>query len=254
MLLPPLDESVGSPATGVHKGDVKSMAVIIEFTIPAGAFPFGRSTSGDPDVRVQLERLVPLGQDRIPFLWATGDDHSQFEGHLRDSEVVEHVEALTRVGDSVLYYVKWYTNKETFLNGLTDADGTIMEAHGDSAWSFTVRFKDHADLTRFHQFYQEKDFPVHIDRVYSPDEASRTEYGFGLTPEQRETLTLAVEQGYFAVPRETKLDEIADELGITRQAASERVRRATETVLRKSLIGLVAENFESPAGESAAED
>jgi len=31
---------------------------------------------------------------------------------------------------------------------------------------------------------------------------------------------------------------------LTQQAASERVRRGAETVLRKSLIGLVAENFE----------
>lgn len=122
-------------------------------------------------------------------------------------------------------------------------NGAILEAHGNGEWSFTLRFRDHADLTRFHQFYQAHDFPIHIDRVYAPDESSRTEYGFGLTPEQRETLTLAVEKGYFSVPRETKLDEIAEELGITRQAASERVRRGVETVLRKSLVGLVAENF-----------
>jgi len=230
------------------------MTVIIEFTLPADSFPFGRATSGDPNVRVQLERLVPLQETRIPFVWATGKDFEQFEQHLRDSEIVKHVEALTRVGDSVLYHVEWDTDKETFLNAVSDMNGTIMEAHGDSAWSFTMRFRDHADLTRFHQFYQDHEFPVHIDRVYAPDEESRTEYGFGLTPEQRETLIMAVEKGYFAVPRETKLDEIAEAVGITRQAASERVRRGAETVLRKSLIGLVAENFEPVGEESTGEE
>jgi hypothetical protein len=203
---------------------------------------------------VQLERLVPLKESRIPFLWATGEDFGQFEQHLRDSDIVKHVEALTRVGDSVLYYVEWYTDKEAFLNGISDRNGAIMEAHGDSAWSFTIRFRDHADLTRFHQFYQDNDFPVHIDRVYAPDETSRTEYGFGLTPEQRDTLIMAVEKGYFSVPRETKLDEIAEEAGITKQAASERVRRGAETVLRKSLIGLVAENHMAADEESANEE
>jgi len=62
---------------------------------------------------------------------------------------------------------------------------------------------------------------------------------------------MAVEKGYFSVPRETKLGEIADVVGITQQAASERVRRGAETVLRKSLIGLVAENFESVDEEPA---
>lgn len=225
------------------------MTVIIEFSLPSDSFPFGRSTSGDPGVRVQLERLVPLERDRIPFLWATGAEFEQFEQHLRNSEIVEHAEALTQVGSSVLYYTEWDTTRETFLNGVSDASGSIMEAHGDSTWSFTVRFRDHADLTRLHQFYQDNGYPVHVDRVYSPDETSRIEYGFGLTPEQRETLMLAVEGGYYAVPRETKLDDLAEELGITSQAASERVRRGTETVLRKALIGLVAESFEPVEGE-----
>jgi hypothetical protein len=167
--------------------------------------------------------------------------------------VVKEIEALTRIDDSVLYYVAWYENKETFLNGLSDAGGAIMEAHGDKRWSFTARFQDHAGLTRFHQFYQAHDFPVRLDRVYAPDDDSEIELGFGLTPEQRETLLLAVEGGYFSVPRGTTLDEIAEAANITRQAASERVRRGAETVLRKSLVGLVAEDFEAPAGASADE-
>lgn len=220
------------------------MAVIIEFTLPSESFPFGRATSGDPNVRVQLERLVPLKEARIPFIWATGEEFDQFERHLRDSEIVKDVEVLTQLGDSVLYYIDWYTDKETFLNGIAEMNGSIMEAHGSSTWSFTVRYRNHADLTRFHQFYQAHEFPVHIKRVYAPEDTSKSEYGFGLTPDQRETLMMAVENGYFAVPRETKLDEIAEEVGITRQAASERVRRGAGIVLRKSLIGLIAETVE----------
>jgi predicted DNA binding protein len=220
------------------------MAVIVEFTLDCEVFPFGRSTSGDPDVRVQLERVIPLREGRIPFLWANGQDLDEFEHHLRNSDIVKNVEALTRVGDSVLYYVEWYTDKETFLNGLAETGGTIMEAHGDSTWSFTVRFSDHADLTRFHQFFQDEGFPVYIERITGLDDDPGTEYGFGLTQTQRETLVMAVEDGYFAIPRETTLDDIAAELDISSQAASERVRRGTETVLRKALIGLIAADFE----------
>jgi predicted DNA binding protein len=225
------------------------MAIIVEFSLPAEAFPFGRSTHGDPEVRVSLERVIPIEQGRIPFVWATGERFDEFEQTLADSEIVAHVEAITRVGDSVLYAVEWHEDKETFLNGLGDAGGTILEAHGDSTWSFTVRFKNHGDLTQFHQFYQAHDFPVHIDRVASLEEEPGTEYGFGLTPAQREALILAVENGYFAIPRETQLEDVGDELGISKQAASERVRRGAETVLRKALVGLVAADFEPPDDE-----
>lgn len=221
------------------------MTVLIEFTLPADSFPFGRSVGGDSDMRVQLERVVPIGQSRIPFIWATGGEFDRFERHVRNSEVVKEVEALTRAGESVLYRVVWHEAKESFLNGIADQNGSIMEGHGKETFSFTVRFQNHADLTRFHRFYQSHDYPVNIDRVYALDEERDTRYGLGITPEQCEALTMAVEDGYFSVPRETKLDEIAEELGITRQAASERVRRGAEVVLRKSLIGLVGSDFRS---------
>ena len=232
--------TVDRPRTG---GSVL-MAVIVEFTLDSDSFPFGRATGGDSGVRVQLERVIPLRESRIPFLWATGQNLDEFDRHLRAGEIVKEVQALTRVGDSVLYYVEWETDKETFLNGLGETGGTIMEAHGDSTWSFTVRFRDHADLTRFHQYFQDNDFPVYIERISGLDDEPRTEYGFGLTPAQRDTLIMAVENGYFSVPRETTLDDIAEELGISSQAASERVRRGTKTVLRKGLIGLVPADFE----------
>lgn len=222
------------------------MAVIVEFTLESQSFPFGRSTSGDPHVRVQLERVTPLEESRIPFVWAAGKNLDEFEHHLRTSEIVKSVEALTRVGDNVLYYIEWYEDKEAFLNGLAETGGTILEAHGDSTWSFTVRFRDHAHLTQFHQFFQDNDFPVYIERITSLDDGPGSEYGFGLTPTQRDTLIMAVENGYFAIPRETTLDDIAEELDISSQAASERIRRGTETVLRKTLIGLVAADFEPP--------
>lgn len=244
--IPPIGEP--APPRG------RSMTVVIEFALPSESFPFGRAMSGDPEVRVQLERLVPLQESRIPFVWATGTEFGQFEQRLRESEITEHVEALTRIGDSVLYYVDWKTDEETFLEGVSEMNGAIMQAHGDSSWSFTVRFKDHGDLTRFHQFYQDNDFPVRVERVYAPDEESPTDYGFGLTPEQRETLLMAVENGYFAVPRETKLDDIADACDISSQAASERVRRGAETVLRKSLIGLVPETSEPVGGVRGDDD
>jgi predicted DNA binding protein len=49
---------------------------------------------------------------------------------------------------------------------------------------------------------------------------------------------MAVERGYFDVPRKTTLEELADELDISRQALSEHVRRGTEKILRRALLGL----------------
>lgn len=134
------------------------MAVIVEFTIPSDSFPFGRSMSSDPNVTVSFEAVVPMEEKRIPFLWATNKatgNFDQFERTLRESEVVTSVEALTHVGDSVLYRVDWDTDEETFMNGVLDAHGTIIEGHASDAVAGSPRRehqsrrrRDHADRVR----------------------------------------------------------------------------------------------------------
>jgi predicted DNA binding protein len=52
-----------------------------------------------------------------------------------------------------------------------------------------------------------------------------------LTARQRETLRLAHERGYFEIPREVTLDDLADELGVSNQAVSERLRRGCTHVI-----------------------
>ena len=97
--------------------------------------------------------------------------------------------------------------------------------------------------------YQQHDFPVHIDRVsrLKSDDSPGGSYGFGLTDTQYEALLTATEAGYFSVPRDTKLEEIADELDVSEQTASEHIRKGTEKVVRTALLGLSAADFD-PSG------
>ncbi|WP_158237393.1 helix-turn-helix domain-containing protein [Halegenticoccus soli] len=53
----------------------------------------------------------------------------------------------------------------------------------------------------------------------------------GLSDDQYEAVLLASERGYFAVPRETDLEELAAKLNTSSQTVSERLRRALETLL-----------------------
>lgn len=103
-------------------------------------------------------------------------------------------------------------------------------------WEFRVRFPDHDKLSTFHNTIITEGIPIHIDRTYTLSQPTATGHPLGLTYEQREALVLALNRGYFASPSETSLADIADELGISRQAVSKRIRRGNETVLRKILL------------------
>lgn len=51
-----------------------------------------------------------------------------------------------------------------------------------------------------------------------------------LTPVQRETIELALELGYYNIPRAISMQELAAELDVTPNAISERLRRAEQTL------------------------
>ena len=65
---------------------------------------------------------------------------------------------------------------------------------------------------------------------------------YGLTAEQSESLVMALARGYFNILRGIDMDGLAAELGVSRQAVSERLRRAHKHLIRGTMaIGHEAE-------------
>ncbi|WP_338729009.1 helix-turn-helix domain-containing protein [Haladaptatus sp. DJG-WS-42] len=211
------------------------MSVIAEFTIPSSEFNLGRVLHTDSTVQIDLERVVPTSEEIMPFFWASGGDLDEFERIVRDSPVVKELSRLDEVGDSVLYRVEWTESIESLVYGIAESQATILKAHGNKTWAFHLRFGDHAHLSQFHEYCLEHDITFDLTRVYTLAETEDA-FEFGLTPEQRDTLILALQHGYFDVPRESTLKDIATELEITQQAVSERVRRGTKAVLEAVLL------------------
>ncbi|MFC4988113.1 helix-turn-helix domain-containing protein [Saliphagus infecundisoli] len=58
---------------------------------------------------------------------------------------------------------------------------------------------------------------------------------FDLTTGQEEALTMALARGYCDIPRTVDMEELADELGVSHQALSERLRRAHGTLVGNAL-------------------
>ena len=219
------------------------MSVILEFTIDDGEFSFGRILARPPEMHLELERVVPTGEMVMPFVWATGGDHEVFEERVRTNPAVAELLALDRIDDRVLYRIEWAEQPTDLLEGIAETQGVILEAEGNEKWAFRLRFLDHEGLSAFHNFVLEHGLPIHIERTYTLTEGSGCGRQFGLTEAQREALVLATERGYFDVPSEATLDELAEELGITRQALSERIRRGNGAILREALLSS-ASDFE----------
>ncbi|WP_136717401.1 helix-turn-helix domain-containing protein [Halorientalis salina] len=211
------------------------MSVIAEFTIEAEEFLLGKLVAAHPTLTVELERVVPAAKRVMPYVWGYGDGLAEFEDHLSSAESVRTFEVLDRLDESALYKIQWEEPAEQLVTGIAETDATILRARGTDAWTFRIRFETHEGMSEFHEFCREHGITYQLSRVYAlPDPVVGNPYG--LTDAQYETLSTAVERGYFEVPREVTFAELAEDLGISEQAVSERVRRGANTVLTRTLL------------------
>lgn len=211
------------------------MSAIVKFTINKEDFALGRALAGAGDVHIELEAIVPTGNGIIPFFWVINPDVEGLEVSVADSTYVKNLVRLDTLADRALYKVEWTSEYEELMGGFVTTEGAILEASGDETWKFTLRFADHDHVGQFYNYCTEREIPVHIDHVYTLTEEGLRGRMFGLTNEQREAIVLALEWGYFTIPRDVEMEALADELGISQQAFSERLWRGLEKVLANIL-------------------
>ncbi|GAA0669922.1 helix-turn-helix domain-containing protein [Natronoarchaeum mannanilyticum] len=212
------------------------MSVIAELRIPAADFELGRILDVSGYVSVELETLVPVADRAVPFFWVHGVDTEAFAVRLESRPVVEGVEIVEEFDDQTLYGLDWNVEDDPFLSAVRDQCGQILRATGGGdEWRFELRFPDHDALSAFRAYCTDADVSLSVERVYHPGQPDAGPR-FGLTDHQHEALTLAVEMGYYDVPRRCNTVEVAAELGISDQALTERLRRGISTLAANTIF------------------
>lgn len=209
--------------------------IIVEFRLD---HPILRETLDRvPGIRLRWERSDPV-DDRIRvLLWAEGGDFDAFEAALEDDPTVTLPLQVVEVGDRRLYQLELIDEgRETSIYPLMiEVGGVIQELTAtQDGWEFRTSFPDRASFGRFRTFCEDHEIGMDVRRVYDhrSDSADTT---FGLTEPQRETLVAAIDCGYFEIPRECSLAGLGDHLGISENAASERIRRATKQLVERTI-------------------
>lgn len=188
------------------------------------------------DVTVSLERTRPVdsGQSRMHF-WARGTDLDGFERTLRSDESVSGVMCLDEEsgggGRGERLYSALTDRTATLAAASEEFDATWLTLRYDDDWWYTEsRFPDSDALDRYRTWLTDRDAAVHVDRVYVENGADKP----SLTRRQRETVVLAYEKGFFEVPREATLSDLAEEFDVSEQAISQRLRRAYSRLVADS--------------------
>jgi predicted DNA binding protein len=214
------------------------MSVLAELTVPANEFVLADTLRTVPDVRIEIKRVVAGTEHVTPYFWAADGNLETFEAALRDDRTIDDIRTLEEQADSERFYrVTWQTNVESLMSAISDAKATVLEAVSDDGkrWELKILFPDRDALSTFHDYCLAKDFSFRLERVYRP-ENPQEKGEYGVTNDQQEALTAAFGAGYFDVPRDSTLTELAEELGISRNAVSARLRRGQRNLLSNTLV------------------
>lgn len=211
------------------------MSAIAIFSIPATKFPLGQLLEVRPGVQIRLESMIPTGDAVIPYFWVETPDIEAVEAALADSPLVEDAQLVDRIGEEALFGVTWSDDIDGVIETISETDFVILSGtgHGDR-WSFRLRFSETDELSSFYQRVKEKDIPVTIEGVYDPAQYAGLPETL-LTQDQAEAISVALQEGYFDVPRRISLVELGERLGISGSAASQRIRRGLSKLFEVAL-------------------
>jgi len=225
------------------------MSVTVDLRLDAQAFELGRILQVEGDCTVELDRMVPLGQQPVPFFWVYDTLRDSFEDHVGSHPAVDGIREAVREPDRALYAIDWRVDRDTVFEAIRAEEGQVLSAAGTpTAWEFELRFHHHECLSRFRERCSDAGISLDVLRVSTTTSAEDGPW-YGLTCPQREALVTAVERGYYEIPRRISTQELADELSISDQATTERLRRGIDELVRHSLIGTGSRESPEPPAE-----
>ena len=213
------------------------MATIVRGRVPAGEFALHDALMSLPGVEVEAERLIESGENVMPLLWARGADHEAIEDAFEADPTVQHLSLLTTVNDEQLYQMEWTTEIELLVQMLARAEATVLDAYGGGGredWYLRILYPTRASVTTTQQFCEEEELTFDVDTVRELDDESVGR--FGVSTKQYMALRRAVEAGYYDVPRNAYLLDVADALEISDAALSQRLRRGTKALVEDTLL------------------
>jgi predicted DNA binding protein len=212
------------------------MSTIAEFQIPAAEFALSETLSAVPHVEFETVRVVAHEADRVlPLVWVQTDDADALDAALAADPTVENVSLLADLAEERLYGMDWVANVETVVHALLEHDGTVLSTSGRAdGWHLRILFPDRDSLSATYDFATDAGIDFALRNVLDLTEGRGSQ--FALTEHQYQALLAAYEHGYYDIPQSVTVAELAEELGVSAQAVSQRLSRAYRNLIENALV------------------
>lgn len=219
------------------------MALLGTFDIRCEGLPLVDVATAVPEATLVLTLQFNHSERPLFVLAVTDGDRSVLEAALADTGDVGSYTFLGSAGDTLKYQavpgrsladqLGPYVDDLSGLEALATTEALIERIEvTPTGWRQSGWFAHREAFEAFQTFWQ-RNAEFRLLRLTREGESEPP--GDGLTDRQREALRIAYELGFFEVPRQTSLEEIATELDISASSASERLRRAQTQLIEETV-------------------
>ncbi|MFD1513587.1 helix-turn-helix domain-containing protein [Halomarina rubra] len=217
-----------SPTTTEASHGAAESRTVAELRFEATDLALGPSFERHADLRVRVERVAASRPGApLTFAWVGGvADPTEA---LSADPTVSLRSVLADRSDESLCELGYGDHVSLVVDVVASRSGTVLAAMArNGEWSLRVRYPSRERLADSVETLARFDVEAELAQI-----GGRSGSPVGdLTDKQRETVATAYERGYFEIPRRVSLEELAEELDVTHQALSERLRRAEQVLLR----------------------
>jgi len=227
-------------------------------TIQLGSPALGTSVRHAPAVDVSLEQRTMTSDGSLDAtVRARGPDLDAFEDGLDADGTVSRWIPIGGTDTWKLYRTRFTETAAESIDygGLADGRAVFHSAERtERAWTVEALMPDRSVLQQFERNCEAAGVQFNLLQLCQTEELEGGRQ-FGLTDLQAETLFEAYDRGYYTVPRETNLQEVATPLDVSHQALSERLRRGVGSLIENTIADQWVSNSGSkPSGQDSAAD
>jgi predicted DNA binding protein len=212
------------------------MGTVVDATVSSDQFALQHTFDELPGAEFETVPIVAKNDEHVvPFLWGSAPDLTALHEELLEDGSTESVTRLVEKTDRSLYRITWSSRIRIIMYILGLENGTLLDARGrNGQWELRILFPSHDSVSATYDLCKAYDVDLTIRRVKGIVQ-SIDRSGNELTDKQHEALAAGVESDYYRIPRGHSLEELANELDISHQALSERLRRGHRTLIEQTL-------------------
>lgn len=212
--------------------------IIAEFDITSSRVVLGPTLASDIDMTVYAEG-APVTHEGTTWFHVTvrADEFEDFEDALKTDPTVAESEVFARYGDRRIYRLTLASSIPVLTNYVASFGDELLDFQStNEGWKVRIRTMDRESIRDFWEFCAENDIDCQLQRIFEMREPIG-EVPVPIEQTEFEVLQAAHEGGYFEVPRETDLSDLANQFDVSESTMSARLRRALDHVVEGVMPG-----------------